>query len=240
MKNIFFPCNMSNFGEARNRRPQCWLHEEPKNMTTWSTLQRAECRQTRTKNQHQARAVEIPPLVEEVQRTAPDEVISDTTGQTVTEQNHNQECTLPRDETLYNASVQHSTHKPTPTPPHPPPPHPHHLHTHHLHTQPPPIAHSPPPTTHHPPTNHPPTNPPTHRPTHPHPHTPTPPTHTHTHKRSGAGTWATRRVSLSLATSAQNLYSRFPPRGSLFTRQHRHRELFPLYPRPPCAQCTSS
>ena len=40
----------------------------------------AECRQTRTKNQHQARVPgEIPPLEAEVRGTVPDEVCSDTT-----------------------------------------------------------------------------------------------------------------------------------------------------------------
>ena len=79
-KHIFFLCNPSNAGEVRCRRPQCWLYREPRNMTTWPTLQHAECRQTRTKNQHQARAPgEIPPLETQARGTVPDEVCSDTT-----------------------------------------------------------------------------------------------------------------------------------------------------------------
>ena len=79
-KHVFFLCNPTNAGEVRCRRPQCWLFREPRNMTTWPTLQNAECRQTRTKNQHQARAPgEIPPLEAEVRGTVPDEVCSDTT-----------------------------------------------------------------------------------------------------------------------------------------------------------------
>ena len=79
-RHIFFLCNPSNVGEVRCRRPQCWLYREPRNMTTWPTLQRAECRQTRTKNQHQVRAAgEIPPLEAEVRGTVPDELCSGTT-----------------------------------------------------------------------------------------------------------------------------------------------------------------
>ena len=79
-KHIFFLCNPSNAGEVRCRRPQCWLYRESRNMTTWPTLQLAECRQTRTKNQHQARAPgEIPTLEAEMRGTLPDEVCSDTT-----------------------------------------------------------------------------------------------------------------------------------------------------------------
>ena len=48
-RHIFLLCNPSNVGEVRCRRPQCWLYREPRNMTTWPTLQLAECWQTRTK-----------------------------------------------------------------------------------------------------------------------------------------------------------------------------------------------
>ena len=75
----FLPVRPESMGEVCCRRSQCWLHRELRNMTTWPTLQRAECRQTRTKNQHQVRAAgEIPPLEAEVRGTVPDEVCSDT------------------------------------------------------------------------------------------------------------------------------------------------------------------
>ena len=63
-RHIFFRRDPSNMGEVRCRRPQCWLCREPRNMTTWPTLQRAEYRQTRTKNEHQVRAAGEIPLLE--------------------------------------------------------------------------------------------------------------------------------------------------------------------------------
>ena len=70
---------------------QCWrgsvqtstmlaVHRTTKYDDMANFLQLAECRQTRTKNQHQARAPgEFPPLEAEVRGTVLDEVCSDTT-----------------------------------------------------------------------------------------------------------------------------------------------------------------
>ena len=76
-KHIFYLGDMASFGEVRCRRPQCWLHKEPRSMETWLTLQQAECRRTKTKNRHQAQtALEIPPLKSETRGSVPDEIFS--------------------------------------------------------------------------------------------------------------------------------------------------------------------